>query len=186
MEGTVHTMEDTMEPPIAAEAETSHNVATRAPRTHDSQDSQPLPTDSMVTVPLSETDGTHTIEHEEHDAEEELATLQRPDITIDDEELSSRPTSSELLSAIREPDSRECSPRSSMMDNPTISLAHELEEEDTPVTPTMGDRPRSNSGGSNESAHVDWAELEKAEEQEPEGAGQDNVTFLSSRSLFIC
>jgi hypothetical protein len=169
-------MEATTEPQTAVE--TSHDVPTRAPRTHDSQDSQPLPTDSMVTVPLSETDGTHTTEQEEHDAEEELATLQQPDITVDDEQLSSRPTSSELMSAIREPDSRDGSPRSSVMDNPTISLAQELEEEDTPVTPTMGDRPRSNSGGSNESAHVDWAELEKAEEQEPEGAGQDNVRCL--------
>ena len=179
-------MEATTETQLAVE--TSHDAPTRAPRTHDSQDSQPLPTDSMVTVPLSETDGTHTTEQEEHDAEEEegeeFATLQQqqqqqqqPDITIDDEQLSSRPTSSELMSAIREPDSRDGSPRSSIMDNPTISLAQELDEEDTPVTPTTGDRLRSNSGGSNESAHVDWAELEKAEEQEPEGTGQDNVRF---------
>jgi hypothetical protein len=169
-------MEATKE--VQTTVDTSHDVATRAPRTHDSQDSQPLPTDSMVTVPLSETDGTIATEQEEDDEEEGTPDLQRPDITIDDKRLSSRPTSAELMSAICERDSRDGSPRSSMIDNPTISLAQELGEEDTPGTPTTGDRQRSNSGDSSESAHVDWAELERAEEQEPEGAGQDDVSFL--------
>lgn len=157
----------------------SHDAPPRSPRTRDdSQDGQPLPTDSMVTVPLSETDGTHAMEHDEDD-DEEMATLQQPRITIDEKRLSSRPTSAELMQAIRERDSRDGSIRSSAMNSPTISLP----EEDTPQTPTSGERPRSNSGGSNESAHVDWAELEKAEEQEPQEEGQDDVSFFPLRII---
>lgn len=141
----------------------------RSPRTH--VDSQPLPTDSMVTVPLSETgtEGGHAAE-EEQDA---TATLQQPEIIVEEKRLSSRPTSTEILQAIREPRNSDTTIDTPVMDSPTISLP----EEERPQTPKSGDRLRSDSSGSDRSAHVDWAELEKKEEQESQ-EGQDEVRFV--------
>ncbi|KAF2706309.1 hypothetical protein K504DRAFT_505261 [Pleomassaria siparia CBS 279.74] len=186
--------------------QTPHDAAARSPRTHNGQDSQPLPTDSMVTVPLSETDGTRATEHDDEEQEEEqeqeqeqeereeqeaevkdkdkdvddtaaMDTLQHPHITIDERPLSSRPTSAEIMMAIRERSSQDGSIRSSTLNSPTISLPDE-EKENNPRTPRSSERRRSDSGGSQESAHVDWAELDKAEEQEPEGTGQDDAMAL--------
>jgi len=156
-------------------AQTTHDAAARTPRKHDdSQDDQPLPTDSMVTVPLSETDGAHAIEHDDDNVS--TASLHHPYMTIAERRLSSRPTSAEILQGIRERDSRDGSMCSPTMDSPTISLP---DEGHIPLTPTLNiGRPRSTSDGSNESAHVDWAELDKAEEQEPQEKGQDDVSLL--------
>jgi hypothetical protein len=133
----------------------------------------------MVTVPLSEsgTDGDHEVE-EEDDA---TTISQGPDILVEEKRLSSRPTSTELLSAIREPRDSDGSIDTPALNSPTISLPDEEEEEqeekhDTPQTPRSGERSRSDSSGSDRSAEVDWAELEKKEEQEPQEDGRVDVS----------
>lgn len=152
------------EPLKAAEA------TERLPRTH--IDSQPLPTDSMVTVPLSEapTDGG-AMDEEEYTPQTPL----KPEITVGDRRLSSRPTSEEILKAFREPRASDASLGGSSVRNSTLSLTDNTSAGPTP----KGDRSRSNSSGSDHSVRVDWAELEKKEEQEPQEEGQDEV-----RSIF--
>jgi hypothetical protein len=146
------------------------DVAARSPRTH--VDSQPLPTDSMVTVPLSETGTDGGLAADDDDAP---ATPLRPEITIDERRLSSRPTSAEILQAIREPSrSSTASVDTPAMVSPTISLPED-EENEIPPTPTSEQRTRSDTSGSDQSAHVDWAALEKKEEQQEQGDGQDEV-----------
>lgn len=149
--------------------QTTQEGAARSPRTH--VDSQPLPTDSMVTVPLSEaaTDGGNATEDEECT----VVTPQKPEITVDERRLSSRPTSAEIMQAIREPRDSDASINTSEMRSPTLSLP-----EDAPRGSKLADRSRSSSDASDHSAHVDWAELEKKEEQESQEDGQDEV-FLS-------
>ncbi|KAK7183714.1 hypothetical protein DPSP01_011712 [Paraphaeosphaeria sporulosa] len=142
-------------------------VARRAPRIH--IDSERLPTDSMVTVPLSETDGVPA-------AEDEVVSpaLQHPDITVQEEKrLSSRPSSAEIMEAFGRRGSRDRD-SSPAVASPTISLS----DEHVPKTPTSAERSRSNSNGSDQSAQVDWAELEKKEEQEPQEEGQDEAMAL--------
>ncbi|KAF2274034.1 uncharacterized protein EI97DRAFT_134371 [Westerdykella ornata] len=142
----------------------------RSPRSH--VDSQPLPTDSMVTVPLSEapTDGGGMDE----DVESTARTPLKPEITVGERRLSSRPTSEEILKAFREPRASDASLDDSIVRNSTLSLADNTAAE----SPTGGNRPRSNSSVSDHSARVDWAELEKKEEQEPQEEGQDEAMAL--------
>ncbi|KAL5423085.1 hypothetical protein PMIN04_004151 [Paraphaeosphaeria minitans] len=146
-------------------------TARRAPRIH--IDSERLPTDSMVTVPLSETDGTPA-------AEDEVGSpaLQNPDITIqEDIRLSSRPSSAEIMEAFGRRASRD-GDSSPPVASPTVSLS----DEHGPKTQTSAERSRSNSNGSDQSAQVDWAKLEKKEEQEPQEQGQDEaMTLLLAR-----
>ena len=132
----------------------------RSPRTH--VDSQPIPTDSMVTVPLSETE---TDSPTAADDDNVSPTTQQPEIIVE-KRLSSRPNSEEIMKAFGSSSSQDD-------EGPTISLPEE-EVSESPLTPTR-ERPRSDSSGSNQSAHVDWAELDKKEEQEPGGQGQDDV-----------
>ncbi|PSN73471.1 ecotropic viral integration site 5 protein [Corynespora cassiicola Philippines] len=145
----------------------SPSATERFPRTH--VDSQPLPTDSMVTVPLSET-GSRQSAAEPSDRATALPQLE---ITTDEKRLSSRPTSTEIMQAIRERSSQDGSINTTV-NSPTISVR----DEDAPPTPKTGDRSRSDSSGSTQSAHVDWAELEKKEEQEPQEEGQDEAMAL--------
>lgn len=143
------------------DAEPIHDAAERFPRTH--KDSLPLPTDSMVTVPLSETDGPP-----QHDDDRVSLAVKQPEITVEDEsDSSSRPNSLEIVRAFGRPTTS-----SPALDSPTISLP-----DDSPLTPVSGTRSRSDSSGSNQSAHVDWAELEKKEEQVPQEEGQDEVSL---------
>lgn len=141
----------------------------RSPRTH--VDSQPLPTDSMVTVPLSESDGAAAA-----DDDNVSPTTTQPEIVVE-KRSSSRPDSTEIMEAFgRRASGDEEDPTISLPEeeSPTISLPEE-EVPESPLTPTR-DRSRSDSSGSNQSAHVDWAELDKKEEQEPGGQGQDDVS----------
>jgi hypothetical protein len=119
-------------------------VVTRSPRTH--IDSAPLPTDSMVTVPLSEASVR--------------GSVSQPQIVVHPRRDSSRPSSTEILKAFGR-----------------RSSAAALEEEaESPDARKSRARARRQSDGSGRSEPVDWAELEKKEEQEPEGAGQDKVS----------
>lgn len=135
----------------------------RAPRTH--IDSKPLPTDSMVTVPLSESDGVNT-----PDDDSIVHKLPQPEILVDEKRLSSRPNSDEIMAAFG---------RRASMDGSTTPPANRpsiaLQIADGTATPKSLERTRSNSNESSQSAHVDWAELDKKEEQEPQEKGQDEV-----------
>jgi hypothetical protein len=159
-------LDDAMEAGKNIMDQNTQEGAARSPRTH--VDSQPLPTDSMVTVPLSEaaTDGGSATEDEECI----LVTPPKPEITVDERRLSSRPTSAEIMQAIREPRDSDASINTPEMGSPTLSLP-----EKAPGGSRLGDRPRSSSDSSDRSAHVDWAELEKKEEQESQEDGQDEV-----------
>lgn len=99
------------------------------------------------------------------------------DIGLDEKRQSSRPTSVEILQAIRERTSQDGSvhtPSVTDFNSPAISLP----EEEAPETPTSAARPRSDSTGSDRSAHVDWANLEKDEEREQKEEGQDEAMAL--------
>lgn len=99
------------------------------------------------------------------------------DIGLDEKRQSSRPTSVEILQAIRERTSQDGSvhtPSVTDFNSPAISLP----EEEAPETPTSAARPRSDSTGSDRSAHVDWANLEKDEEREQKEEGQDEVHMI--------
>lgn len=147
----------------------------RSPRTH--VDSQPLPTDSMVTVPLSESDGGQLADQEEDVTD----TVPSPTITVEEQRVSPRPTSAEIMQAFGRQNSQDGSVHTPPMNSPTISLP----EDDSPQTPTRSaDRSRSGSNGSDRSEHVDWAELEKSEEKEPQQQGQDEVGFRRRSNRF--
>jgi hypothetical protein len=132
-----------------ADAPEGHDTPRRAPRIH--IDSERLPTDSMVTVPLSETDGVPAAE---------------------DEAVSPalHPSSAEIMEAFG---------RRGSHDGDIASPTTSLSDHNAPKTPTSANRSRSNSNGSDLSAHVDWAELEKKEGQVPQEEGQDEVSFRS-------
>ena len=126
----------------------------------------------MVTVPLSESDAGPISEKDE----DAVDTSRESEINLDDKRLSSRPTSVEILQAIRERGSQDGSIRTPSIadfNSPTISLP----ENESPDTPTSASRPRSGSNGSDRSAQVDWAGLEKDEERELREEGQDEVCY---------
>lgn len=128
----------------------------RPPRTH--VDSKPLPTDSMVTVPLSEA-GTN-----DEDIRESIV---RPDIIVEERRLSSRPSSDEIHKAFGRRASQ-ASVTAPTSDSPTVSISNV----DAPERP-KSTRSRSGSESSGD-AKVDWAELEKKETQQSH-EGQDDV-----------
>ncbi|KAF2812190.1 uncharacterized protein BDZ99DRAFT_460955 [Mytilinidion resinicola] len=137
----------------------------RSPRTH--VDSQPLPTDSMVTVSLSESDASQMIETEEEDTRQS----RQPQIKIDTRRLSSRPSSQDIL---RGSTSRDSSQDATITpDSPT--LRRDPRRLSPPTTPN---RSRSDSNESGRSVQVDWEELEKTEEQEPRKKGSDDSMAL--------
>lgn len=140
--------------------EVKEEAVERTPRSH--VDSSPLPTDSMVTVPLSETDG-RTPEEEEGARESVI----RPEIIVEERRASSRANSTEIRNAFGRRASQS-SVDTPAPTSPTISVR----DTDAPVSPKTAPtdcRGRRTSNGSGKSEEVDWAELEKKEEQEPEG-----------------
>ncbi|KAF2025778.1 hypothetical protein EK21DRAFT_75629 [Setomelanomma holmii] len=139
-------------------------AVTRSPRTH--VDSSPLPTDSMVTVPLSEA-GTSP------DDENVRESTLRPQIIVEERRDSSRPNSIEILKAFGRRSSQ-ASVDENTADSPTVSV-HNVDAPSSPEAPNLS---RRRSDGSGKSEPVDWAELEKKEEQEPEGEGQDKAMAL--------
>lgn len=143
----------------AADVQGTH---TKSPRTH--VDSTPLPTDSMVTVPLSE---AGTTPDDDDDARESIS---RPPIIVEERRDSSRPSSTEILKAFGRRSSQD-SIEEPTAESPTVSVR----DVDAPESPASDSSSRRNSDGSGKSVPVDWAELEKKEEQEPEGEGQDQV-----------
>ncbi|USP81635.1 uncharacterized protein yc1106_08909 [Curvularia clavata] len=132
----------------------------RSPRTH--VDSAPLPTDSMVTVPLSEADDSTA------------QSPVQPDIVVEHRRLSSRADSIEIRQAFGRRDSQ-TSVDAPTPTSPTISVR----DTDAPESPKVDGRGRRTSNGSGKSEEVDWAELEKKEEQEPEGEEEAMALLLA-------
>lgn len=151
---------------------TAADAVRRSPRTH--VDSQPLPTDSMVTVSLSESDASQTTEREE----DATTTFPQAEITIVENRIPSRPSSLDIVRGLnREQESQGEDEESNSVvdfDSPSVSSPGELHIQ----TPTTPDRLRSNSNSSERSAQVDWEELEKTEEQEPREEGSDESMAL--------
>lgn len=151
---------------------TAADAVRRSPRTH--VDSQPLPTDSMVTVSLSESDASQTTEREE----DATTTFSQAEITIVENRISSRPSSLDIVRGLnREQESQGEDEESNSVvdfDSPSVSSPGELHIQ----TPTTPGRLRSNSDSSERSAQVDWEELEKTEEQEPREEGSDESMAL--------
>lgn len=134
----------------------------RPPRTH--VDSKPLPTDSMVTVPLSEA-GTN-----DDDGRDSVI---RPEIIVEERRLSSRPSSVEIHKAFGRRASQ-ASVTAPASGSPTVSIS----DADAPARPTST-RSRSDSESSGD-AKVDWAELEKKETQQSQES-QDDVSRIFYR-----
>ncbi len=153
------------------DVETSTQIPTveepRPPRTH--VDSKPLPTDSMVTVPLSEA-GTN-----DDDVRESIS---RTEVIVEERRVSSRPNSDEIHKAFGRRTSQ-ASAEAPTTTSPTVSV-HDVDAADTPQSET---RSRSGSDSSGDSK-VDWAELEKKETQQSL-EGQDDVgsTFCQQHSM---
>lgn len=129
----------------------------RPPRTH--VDSKPLPTDSMVTVPLSEA-GTND--------EDGRDSIIRPDMIAEERKFSSRPSSVEIHEAFGRRASQ-ASATAPTSGSPTVSIS----DVDAPET-SKPMRSRTDSESSGE-AKVDWAELEKKETQQSQES-QDDVS----------
>ncbi|KAG9203721.1 hypothetical protein G6514_002332 [Epicoccum nigrum] len=137
----------------------------RPPRTH--VDSTPLPTDSMVTVPLSEA-GTN--DDDDDDARDSVI---RPEIVVE-ERKSSRPSSDEIHKAFGRRASQD-STLAPTASSPTVSV-HDVDATETPKSR----RSRSGSDSSGD-AKVNWAELEKKETQQNHEGQDDAMALLLAR-----
>ncbi|CAE6996508.1 hypothetical protein P3342_000392 [Pyrenophora teres f. teres] len=153
------------------EAEVEEPPTEKRSRTH--VDSKPLPTDSMVTVPLSET-GDKTPEEEQAQSHSQRESATRPAIIVEERRASSRTNSAEIRNAFGRRSSQG-SIEAPAPESPTISV----HDADAPVSPNNDTKRRSNSDGSGKSVEVDWAELEKKEEQEPDGEEEAMALLLA-------
>ncbi|KAH5054982.1 hypothetical protein HBI56_232010 [Parastagonospora nodorum] len=153
---------------MATATVTVEETVARSPRTH--VDSAPLPTDSMVTVPLSEAGTTP-------DDEDVRESVSQPQIIVEERPESSRPFSSEILKAFGRRDSQ-ASVETRTVGSPTVSVHDADADADADDARKSRARLRRESDDSGKSEPVDWAELEKKEEQEPEGEGQDKAMAL--------
>ena len=135
----------------------------------------PLPTDSMVTVRLSDSPVASILETSSHEHtevkplahEHELPVSPRQDATLPEDSV---PTADEDA-VILEEDTNDISRES------TASMASSVEHERS-ISTSGTIRSRSDSSGtlsSTGSAQVDWDELEKSEEQAPRDEGSDEV-----------
>jgi hypothetical protein len=166
-----------MDPKTETATVTVEEVVTRSPRTH--VDSTPLPTDSMVTVPLSE---AGTTPDADDDAESMRGSILQPQIVVEERRDSSRPSSTEILKAFGRRSSH-ASIDTPAVASPTVSVHDADAQDDAQDSRQSRARSRRKSDGSGKSESVDWAELDKKEEQEPEGEGQDKVRMSTPLSL---
>lgn len=146
---------------------------TRPPSTKNSD----LPTDSMVTVRLSDASTTISLsESDEDDATvkisaDEVVVAEPPPVEDPEEDATLNTDLPTLDDSAKVPMWRRKSSVS------TVSLQ---EDESTATI-----RSRSDSSGtlsSHNSAQVDWDELEKSEEQAPRDEGSDEVNGVVTRS----
>jgi hypothetical protein len=141
---------------------------------------RPLPTDSMVTVRLSETSVTPMADVLSIASSPEplycnpLLGFERTDYTAHGNNAESHTQNNEVafnIKAIPPPNVERESRASS------IGIAEEQQTEIRRNTPRSQSRSRG-SFSSMGSAHVDWDQLDKSEEQAPRDEGSDEVCVL--------
>ena len=135
----------------------------------------PLPTDSMVTVTLSDSPVASTLETSSHDHTKMKPVAHGHELPVSPGQYATLPEDSvptaDEDAVIFEKDTNGISRQS------TISMAGGVEHERS-VSASSTIRSRSDSSGtlsSTGSAQVDWDELEKSEEQAPRDEGSDEV-----------
>jgi len=165
MEG--NNMEQTGATQAAAEAK----PLTRTLRTH--VDSKPLPTDSLVTINLSENGRTST-----STADRESSILSAPEADLDDtpKRQASVDTMSGLADEVEVPTEMAC--------DSVASDTYQVVEWARPSR-TSTERGESFSDGSDRSIEVDWEELDKTEEREDADAESDEVCPVAHTTLKI-
>lgn len=157
-------MEDNnIEPTGTAHAATEADVLTRTPRTH--VDSKPLPTDSLVTINLSESSRTST-----STAYRESSILSVPEADLGDTPKGH--TSVDMVNGLAGQEEIPEIPCSSV-----TSDTFPVVEWTMPRTST--ERGESFSDGSDRSIEVDWDELDKTEEREDADAESDEVSSVA-------
>lgn len=179
----------------------------KSPRVHITSD--PIPTDSMVTIRLSDTPpkpvsdlpasrpaSTITSPPNLHEATESPSANSQvsvPTIPATHRHQSSR-SSAEIMSGI-DLDTELNGPRYSTISERAPSIAHAsvstVQAEDDVSELQSLRRVRSNSMTSNESEksdhEVDWSELERTEESEPRNEESDEVCFdLAHNNRSLC
>lgn len=161
----------------AEETEVASGAQSHSRHPSTSTISGPLPTDSMVTVRLSDPPAASTLESfsqvQEYAASLPNDLLEEPQETIPMHADRSPDINENAI--VLEEDSQE-----DMVRDVTISMSSMVEEEQSICT-SGTIRSRSDSSGtfsSSGSAQVDWDELEKSEEQAPRDEGSDEVSDL--------
>ncbi|KAF2099840.1 hypothetical protein NA57DRAFT_38643 [Rhizodiscina lignyota] len=144
-------------------------------------DSSPLPTDSMITVPLSESEKSVDIHDDKYEG---------PDITVDTDVARSRPSSIEILQGNGvarkgrgsvDFHAQNINRVSTMEMEETLDMIEEAEEGEGAGHEQRG---RRRSAGSDGSGRVDWAELDGREEQEVKDldiSGDEQTALLLAR-----
>ncbi len=142
----------------------------------------PLPTDSMVTVELSDSPNAPILETSSHDDTEVHNDIEEDSLGVDHSQNEAQERKRSAL----------VDQRSSTADENVIIFEEDPKELSRESTASMASifenrrsfsaagtiRSRSDSSGtlsSTESAQVDWDELERSEEQAPRGEGSDEV-----------
>ncbi len=133
--------------------------------------SGPLPTDSMITVRLSDPPVASPLEKIHPSHHHVVPVLEETDSISDTKQNA-------LISEEETQD---------MARDSVVSMTSVVEDE--PSIATSGTiRSRSDTSGSlssNNSAHVDWEKLEKSEEKAPRDEGSDEVGALALDSLLV-
>jgi len=142
-------------------------VVARSPRTH--VDSTPIPTDSMVTVSLSEASDQERQEHRSLESEPATPDTEASLDGMNNVKQIARARSSSFI-----------------IGHPSYSSTDTLAKEmptTTVIPPTPASvqpRSRSSTNGSSDSnrtVEVDWEELDKTEEQEAKDDASDEVSL---------
>ena len=151
-------MEDSnLEPTSTTHAATEAEPLARTPRTPRTHvDSKPLPTDSLVTVNLSETGRTST-----STAHRESSILSAPEADLDD--TPKRQASVDMVNGLED-----------QTEIPRGSVASDTYQVVEWTRPRMSTE-ESFSDSSDRSIEVDWDELDKTEEREDADAESDEV-----------
>lgn len=157
-----------MGPTGATHAAPEAEALTRTPRTH--VDSKPLPTDSLVTINLSETSRTST-----STAYRDSSILSAPEADLDD---TPKPQASvDMMNRLA--DKAEIP---EMARNSIASDTYQVVEWTRPSRTSTG-CGESFSDGSDRSIEVDWDELDKTEEREDADAESDEVCSVAYATL---
>jgi hypothetical protein len=143
--------------------------AISTPRRH--VDSKPIPTDSLVSIPLTEPERTRPSTFNDNDSIADDSNVESP---VEDQDLRRR-SSIEMFDSL----SRRSRPLS--MQAPPPNLAEEIDSDKaysmfSPARSSLSEaRSRGESVSSEGSAQVDWEQLDKTEAREDADADDDEV-----------